>query len=219
MGFVGISQCKLLQKTRETGISPDNGEPIDRLSWPWRRLLDPEKSATALRIALEVAGRLVEPAQVETAVINARLQSNNPKLPQWVPYGFAQGYAGLALLWGQLDRCFPNNGWDAVAHEHLELAAEGTASQRWLMPGTFSGFGGLPSPLGTCLGSGTRYTQLQATLDRTLIRSLSPRIEYLDGLHGARPSNAFDVISGLSGLVPHILGRRESAEIDNLLIA
>ena len=142
MGFVGISQCKLLQKTRETGISPDNGEPIDRLSWPWRRLLDPEKSATALRIALEVAGRLVEPAQVETAVINAKLQSNNPK-------GSAVDAAWTRARLCRIKHCFgdnsivasPDEGWDAVAHEHLEIAAEGTATQGWLTCCVFSGIG------------------------------------------------------------------------------
>src|SRR5262245_59444928 len=89
------------------------GAPIDWLSQPWRRLCDLETSSRAGQVALEVAGRLREPAQIEAAVIQARLQSNNPKGPQWVPYGFAQGYAGLTLLWGQLDRCFPNDGWDA----------------------------------------------------------------------------------------------------------
>lgn len=193
------------------------GTRVDWLSQPWRRLSDSEKSAKAIRIALNVADRLREPAQVEAAVIQARLQSNNPKGPQWVPSGFAQGYAGLALLWGQLDRCFPNDGWDMIAHEHLEIAAEGTASQGWLAPGTFSGIGGLAFATWYLSRSGTRYNQLQAALDRGLICSLTPRIEYLNGLKGGVPAYTFDVISGLSGVVPHLLGRRESAEVGNVL--
>jgi hypothetical protein len=197
--------------------SPGIGEPKSRDALSWRRLADPEKSATALEVALDVAGRLREPAQVEAAVIQAKLQSDNPKGPQWAPHGFAQGYAGLALLWGQLDRCFPNEGWDAVGHEHLEIAAEGTATQVWLSSGAFSGIGGLAFAACYLSRSGTRYARLLATLDKGLIHRLVPRIAYLNSLHTGVPSDAFDVISGLSGMVPYLLGRRGSAEVDNIL--
>ena len=145
------------------------------------------------------------------------MQSGTPAGPRWTTYGFAQGYAGLALLWGQLDRCFPNEGWDAVAHEHLQIAAEGTASQLWLTPGAFSGIGGLAFAADYLSRSGTRYTRLLATLEQGLVRGLLPRIAYLNGLSDGAPTNAFDVISGLSGVVPFLLVRRESAEVEKTL--
>ncbi|HWW00653.1 MAG TPA: lanthionine synthetase C family protein [Candidatus Acidoferrum sp.] len=197
--------------------SPGIGGATSRPALAWRRLADPEKSVAALNVALEVARRLREPAQIEAAVIQAKLQSDNPKGPQWVPHGFAQGYAGLALLWGQLDRCLPNEGWDAVGHEHLEIAAEGTATQGWLSSGAFSGIGGLAFAACYLSRSGTRYSRLLATLDKGLIRRLAPRIAYLNGLRDGAPSDAFDVISGLSGVVPYLLGRRESGEVETTL--
>src|SRR4051794_6175105 len=36
----------------------------------------------------------------------------------------AQGSAGLALAFGQFDRCFPDEGWDAVAHGFLRTAVQ-----------------------------------------------------------------------------------------------
>jgi lantibiotic biosynthesis protein len=192
--------------------------PTDQLARPWRRLPDPEKSAMALRRAIEVADRLRELPLVEAAVIQAKLQANEPKAPQWVPDGFAQGYAGLTLLWAQLDRCFPNEGWDEVAHDHLEIAAEGAATRQWLTPGAFSGIGGLAFVASYLSRSGTHYSQLLATLDKVLIPSLASRIAYLNGLRAGVPTNTFDVISGLSGAVPYLLSRRESAEVENTLI-
>ena len=92
-----------------SATSEDQGERL------WAPLADSVTAEISVKLALSVAERLREPAQVEEAVIQARMQSDNPTLPQWISYGFAQGYAGLALLWGQLDRCFPDEGWDGGA--------------------------------------------------------------------------------------------------------
>jgi hypothetical protein len=183
----------------------------------WSPLASPEQSAVAVQLSLGVAERLREPASVEEAVIRARLQSGTPGAPQWAAHGFAQGYAGLALLWGQLDRCFPNAGWDEVAHEHLQIAAEGTAAQLWLPPGAFGGIGGLAFAADYLSRSGTRYGRLLATLERGIVRGVAPRIAQLDDYRNGAPTAAFDVISGLSGVVPFLLTRRESPEVEKTL--
>ena len=184
----------------------------------WQSILDPKQSAAALRIALDVAGRLREPAQVEAAVVEARLQSNLPNGPQWAPHGLAQGYAGLALLWEQLDRCFPGDGWDAVAHEHLEIAAHGAATQTHLMPSAFGSLGGLAFAACYLGRSGSRYQRLIATLEQSLIRKVKPMIAALNGQRDGIPVNAFDVISGLSGVALYLLSRADSAEAESTLI-
>jgi len=196
---------------------PGIGGATARLASPWRRLSDSEKSVRALRVALDVAGRLRDPALVEDAVIQAKIQSDNPKGPQWTPHGFAQGYAGLALLWGHLDRCFPDEGWDVVGHVHLEIAAESAATQPYLHPGSFSGIGGLTFSACYLSRFGTRYARLLAVLQKNLIRSLAPMIAFMNGLHNGAPTNAFDVISGLSGVLPYLLGLRGSAEVEDTL--
>jgi lantibiotic modifying enzyme len=185
---------------------------------PWRPLLHFERSEAALKIALDVAGRLREPAQVEAAVVEAKLQSNLPKGgPNWAPYGLAQGYSGLALLFGQLDRCFPGEGWDSIAHEHLELAAHGAATQAYLMPSVFSGFGGLAFVAWYLSRSGTRYQHLVSTLEKSLIRKLKPMIADLSNQHDGVPVNAFDMISGLSGVCVYLVSRLKSGETESAL--
>jgi hypothetical protein len=183
----------------------------------WQSFLDLEQSAAALRIALDVAGRLREPAQVETAVVEASLQSNLPSGPQWAPYGLAQGYAGLALLWEQLDRCFPGEGWDAVAHDHLEIAAHGAATEMRLMPSAFGSLGGLAFVACYLARSGSRYQRLIATLEQSLLRMVKPMIAAVDGQRDGVPVNAFDVISGLSGVALYLLSRLDSAEAERTL--
>jgi lantibiotic modifying enzyme len=190
----------------------------DRNARQWRPLSHRDLSAEALRIARQVARRLREPAQVEAAVVEAKQQSNLPTGgPRWVPFGFAQGYAGLALLWAQMDRCFPGEGWDEVGHEHLEIAAHGAATQAYLMPGVFGGLGGVASAAWCLSRSGTRYQRLLATLDQSLIRKLKPMITELSGQPKSLAVNAFDVISGLSGIALYLMNRRESDEVESTL--
>jgi len=108
--------------------------------------------------------------QVEAAVLEARLQSNLPKGgPQWSASGLAQGYSGLALLWAQLDRCFPGELWDSIAHEHLEIAAHAAAANpQQLTPSVFASLGGLAFAAWYLSRSGSRYQHLITSLEEAL---------------------------------------------------
>lgn len=177
----------------------------------WQSLSDRALSAEAVRVVRDVVGRLREPAQVEAVAVEARLQSTLPRGgPPWTPYGFAQGYAGLAVVWGQLDRCFPGEGWDAVAHEHLEIAAHGAATEATLVPSAFVSLGGLAFAAWYLSRSGTRYRRLTAALEQRLIRKLEPMIADVRRQYDGVPVNAFDLIAGLSGVALYLLSRRES---------
>src|SRR5690242_7178696 len=79
----------------------------------------------AVVVAREVAERLREPARVEAAIAAAAEQTTLPGAVHWQPHALAQGDAGLAIMAGYLDRCFPDEGWDVVGHVYLERAAHG----------------------------------------------------------------------------------------------
>jgi hypothetical protein len=179
----------------------------------WKSLQDSQRAERALEVALQVSRRLQDPAQVEAAVIESRLQSTESTSVHWTPSGFAQGYAGLALLWGQLDRCFPSEGFDVIGHQHLELAAEGAATQAQLYPGAFGGLAGLAFATHYLSRSGDRYARLLATLEQSLLRSIAPLLRYLNSRNDGVPVNAFDVISGLAGIALYLLTRRKSPAI------
>jgi hypothetical protein len=167
-----------------------------------------------------------EPGQVEAAALEARLESNVPRGPSWVAHGIAQGYAGLALLWGQLDRCFPGEGWDEVAHEHLEIAAHGASLQPYLAPSAFGGLSGLAFAAQQLSRDGERYTRLRSTLDDGLLKRLGPWVGQVGQAQHGVPVSAFDVISGVSGVGLYVLCRPESAamrgavtEVTRVLVA
>lgn len=188
------------------------------MSQRWEPLPRSDLSASAIKVALGVANRLRSPEQVEEAVLDASLQSKIPNGPRWTPYGLAQGYAGLCVLWSQLDRCFPGEGWDTVAHDHLEIAVHGAVAQQMqLSPSAYSGLGGLAFATWYLSRSGARYQSLLRILDENLIRNLDPMMAGMGSAPDGTSVQAYDIISGLSGIALYLLRRRGSPVIDKSL--
>jgi lantibiotic modifying enzyme len=188
------------------------------ISEKWHPVLDEKRVDEALTIARDVARRMRHPEQVEAAVAEAKLQSNLPKGPNWTPHSLAQGYAGLVLLWGQLDRCFPGEGWDAIAHQHLEIAAHGAAMHMQIMPSAFGGLSGLAFVTWYVSRGGVRYQRLIRTLDQNLLKRLMPLIASVSNQHHGVPVYTFDVISGLSGIALYLLCRLDLPEMRLALV-
>src|SRR6478672_1607224 len=105
---------------------------LNTLNDVWQSALPPEPTAEAIAVARDIAARLREPEQVEAANEAAKAQSSDPSIVYWLPYGLAQGWAGMAVMAGYLDACFPDEDWDAVGHEYLSLAARGSEGHAYL---------------------------------------------------------------------------------------
>ncbi|MEU6389312.1 lanthionine synthetase C family protein [Streptomyces sp. NPDC046939] len=137
-------------------------------------------------------------------------QTGFPDAMRWEPWGIAQGDAGLAVFHGYLDLCFPEEGWDKVAHAYLAAAASGAARAGPLPAGLSSGLAGLASAVWLLSRTGERYRQLLMTCENAL---LPATVALADRVAAASPGmsvSAFDAISGLSGIAGHWLSRRQS---------
>src|SRR5690242_15245615 len=109
----------------------------------WHPVLTSDMAARAVDIALDVSTRMSERERVEAAVVAAKRQTAYPKSTHWQPSGVAQGYAGLAIMCGYLDACFPADDWDVIGHSYLELAARDLERQSYVPAGMFAGLSGL----------------------------------------------------------------------------
>src|SRR5437763_436055 len=54
-----------------------------------------------------------------------------------------EGDAGIALLCSQLDRCFPEQGWDVTGHLHIARSLKQLESSNHLEIGMASGLAGI----------------------------------------------------------------------------
>ena len=183
---------------------PPPGGPAGR-----QGLLDASAAASALAVAAEVAGRLADPDRVARAVAAAAGQTAHPASVHWRDHAVGQGHAGLALLFGALDRHRPGHGWDRIAHRHLELAARAVEAMPHPPAGLFAGIAGI-GLVATCLSGGTRYRRLLTSIDQALAAQV-PALTARATRSGGHAVREFDLISGLSGVGAYLLLRRGEA--------
>ena len=174
---------------------------------PWQPALTGPLAAEATRAALDVAARLVAPAEVEKAAAAAVAQTAFPRSTHWVPYTIGQGYAGLAVLWAYLDQCFPEQDWDLTGKRHLTLAARGAENGPTPPPGLFSGLSGLAFSAYQLSRDGARYGRLLATLDETISQAAIVLAHTVRAQPNGVTVGQFDAISGLSGIGAYLLCR------------
>jgi hypothetical protein len=175
----------------------------------WQPILTGELATAAVDAARTVSLRLQSQELVEEAAARTRQQTDFPRSAHWIPYTIAQGYAGLAVLWGYLDACFPGEGWDLTGREQVELAVRGAEIAHLPPVGLFSGLSGLAFGAWQLSRQGTRYRHLLAQLDDAICPQAT---EMAAGLYAGNDGIAigeFDAISGASGLGAYLLCRRD----------
>lgn len=176
----------------------------------WKPVLGDDEAAEGLAVAREVARRLRDSAHVEAAVEAARQQTGYPRSVHWRPDALWQGYAGLAVLWGAADACMPDEGWDKVGLDHLNIAVRAIEQRRHLTYGLSSGLGGVALAAWLLSRNGQRYRGLLSSLDTALVSLVTAAASRLsrERPHGVEAST-FDVISGLSGVGRYLLFRSD----------
>ena len=180
---------------------------IDNPERSWSASLpEPERKAI-LNIANEVASRLANPEILAKAIADSKRQAERPEYMRWQPHDIAQGDAGLALMFGQMDLCFPHQGWDRHAYNSLKQAENLQFYEMGL--GIFSGLSGL-GYMAFCLSkNGTRYQKMSPAIDSSLLslldnnaRNYSVSFDYTD-------VSVWDVISGFSGEARYLIAKKE----------
>jgi thiopeptide-type bacteriocin biosynthesis protein len=137
----------------------------------------------------------------------------------WLPYSVAQGYAGIAIFWGYMDACFPDEKWDVTGREALELAARDAEGRLSVTIGSFSGLSGLGLAAWNLSRGGVRYRRLLTTVDDVIVpQALQLAADVRANRDGVNVGD-FDAISGLSGIRSYLLLRRNEANVATALAA
>jgi len=183
----------------------------------WSSHLEADLRETAIRVALDVAGRLRGADRVAIAVNEAQRQGDAATMPPWVPHSLMAGHAGLALLHRQLDLCFPGDGWDRAALSALELAIEAVEAADSIELGLGSGLCGLALAAQLLAPTDGGYEELLQSLDELVAQTQTGRIDALCGVRSGFPPNVFDALAGLSGVARYWLLRRGRSESEEPL--
>jgi lantibiotic modifying enzyme len=166
----------------------------------WQPLLAPPLRQRVLDVVSAVAARFTDPEQTLAIAREAIHQSAAPLQP--APEALTFGPGGPALACAYLDRCFPDQSWDLLAHHYLD-------TQR--VPGVFNypylhgGCSGLGFILTLLSRNGTRYQRSIQSINQNLCR-------FAETIQPGRPSilreGDYDAIAGASGLLAYFLALR-----------
>ena len=166
----------------------------------------------SLAIVRNIANRFRDLQQIKSAALSTLENSAFPKIMSWHPHSLAQGSAGIALMCGYLDRCFPEEEWDILARQHLNLAAKSIQTQEYPNISLFMGLSGLAFSAFYLSRQGTRYQNLLSTIEEVLFPQAIAEANQLTKKTEGIPVRAFDVVSGLSGVGAYLLCRKDNEE-------
>jgi hypothetical protein len=162
-----------------------------------------------------VTGRLAEQAcrrAVEVAELARQVVARDPEYA-----GGLEGTAGVAVLFGQLDQVYPDQGWDVAAHDCVKVSVRRIEERANTQPGLFNGLGGLAFTAWSLSKGGTRYAGLLANLDDRVIRGALELAEEFIAKPYDRPIEDYDIVSGLAGITGYLLLRKEEPAVAEAL--
>src|SRR5581483_9177902 len=168
-------------------------------------------AAQATNIALEAARRSCRLANIQNAR-EARNAKGNPYVG-WHSPSVAGGDAGIALLAGYVHACFPDEGWDVIAHEYLSKAVD-AYDFRCADLGLFTGATGLAFTAMLASQGGGRYHGLRKQLDG-YINACVNRFLANAYNHDTFRAATYDLVCGATGIAAYLISRNDTGSSAN----
>ncbi|TCP58214.1 lanthionine synthetase-like protein [Tumebacillus sp. BK434] len=139
--------------------------------------------------------------------------------PFWIGYDFANGWAGICPLLGELDRLEPEAGWDELGHELLQAMQKEMAERQLPSLSLWLGAAGVAMAVRSLSRGGTRYVQFTDQLHGLLLRSLDAQLQEQRGRLGHSVQAAdFELVLGMSGVGRYLLLSAERPEMKAALL-
>ena len=166
--------------------------------------VDAPVAGRALRTAAAVADRLADPDAVRAVVCadgNVGVFADHP----WNPLGLSHGYPGTMLLFGELDRQFPDQGWDRKGRAHVLALLRELESAGFPEASLFGGGAGISLALWALSRDRSRYRPAADKLDAALLAGTERLLGEIGLLDGGSSMAAYDAIQGIAGITRYLL--------------
>ncbi len=159
-----------------------------------------------LLIVKEIVNRLKDPENVKAIILDPENRNPDPLFHEypWGDLSFSGGYPAILLLITELDRLFPDEKWDLVAHSYVLKIKDCIEKQGITTLSLFSGLAGICFAVSQASRGGTRYQKLLNTLNDHLIQGMERHyfIPFREDLQNGKSIAMFlyDVIQGITGI-------------------
>ncbi|MCR3758631.1 lanthionine synthetase C family protein [Clostridium felsineum] len=159
----------------------------------------------SIKIVKDIAQKLSDIRFVDKVLMekNNYLNINNTRFYPRIPLSLSHGIPGLCLLYGELDKLYPNEGWHDIANGYIKIMVDSIERDGLESLSLFSGTAGIAFSIMANSCNGRHYTSLLKTLNNYLIEQLNVQLDYIDKKNYIEMFD-YDVIQGMSGIANYL---------------
>ncbi|MED3873184.1 lanthionine synthetase C family protein, partial [Priestia megaterium] len=177
----------------------------------WLKGIDNETRNKALKLVLSIAEKLKDPSGIEKIVMAPDNVSLAGNLNPWDPITLSHGFPGTILLFGELDRQFPDSGFDLVAHNHLVEVQKVIERQGVNSISMFGGITGVAYATLYISHNYERYSRFLQVLNNFILMQLEKILNEPEKELGVHPLK-YDVIQGMTGIGRYLIENTKHKE-------
>lgn len=151
----------------------------------------------------EIAERYKNPNQVRSWMQKVPpIEVDGKKIERWSDETLASGFTGICLFMGELDRIYPEDGWDIIGHQYLEQIQMFVEQQGLHNISLYSGLAGILLGIHSLSKNGTRYQVMLDSLASWFEEIVSHKLTLYrkEWQNGRLQMSQYDTISGLAGI-------------------
>lgn len=165
----------------------------------------------------------MQPSWVKSKIVDPKNRNSKPLMeaPIWNELSIAGGFTGVFPLFIELDRLFPDKGWDLITHNYVLAIKDSVEENGIPVDSMFGGLAGVCYFLHEASKGGTRYLKMLTKLHKMLEENIRHRylLPYEKALDHSQPVhfNLYEVIQGLSGIGIYFLKSRDAFSSEKLI--
>ncbi|MGG1643113.1 lanthionine synthetase C family protein [Paenibacillus sp. NRS-1782] len=151
----------------------------------------------------EIAKRYRDPDQVRLCMQKVpQIEADGTKIDRWSDESLASGFPGICLFMSELDRLYPDDGWDRVGHQYLERIRIILEQQGIHNASLYSGLSGILLAIHSLSRKGIRYQGMLDSLASWYEEIVSHKLtQYREEWENGRlQMSQYDTISGFAGI-------------------
>ncbi|CAG9614798.1 Nisin biosynthesis protein NisC [Bacillus rhizoplanae] len=168
-----------------------------------------------------LADKLRDPKQVESTVINKISMYDIEEISYyygWSGSDLGNGFSGICCLLAELDKMYPNEGWDVIGHTYLLEIKRYIESQGVHSLSLWGGLTGICFATLALSKNGTRYQNFLEQLHNFLLQNLPVEINRcMEQISKGVKMTDYDVIGGLAGVGRYLLYHQNQIDMRRLL--
>ena len=171
----------------------------------WIPNIDENLRERVLNVVLEISEKLKDKNFIEQTVMHPNNKSLAGNIYPWDPVTLSHGYPGIIILFAELDKLFPNNGWDIASHNHLIEIQHYMKNHGINNFSLFGGIAGIAYSVLYASRNGTRYNNFLNNTNKWLISQVNLMLNECQIQNTGTSPSVYDNIQGLSGVGRYLL--------------